>query len=196
MIENKLQNFRNEQKAKEKREAKNQFLNKIFNYLIKPTHDFIFNSAATNNIKTKNVENNNSKLIKTKTDLKKEKLERIQKVLKETSTPSTKYNDNEDESEEEEEEEIVEDKNVKYLNIFLKFLLWLIIFIIFIKLEFGLVFFIISMIIAIYLNTSSNSRKLKTKNNLSAYSVFNPNLERIGGTFSSEHVEKSIRNML
>ena len=69
-----------------------------------------------------------------------------------------------------------EDFKIKVAKIVLKILLWLILFVLFIQLEFGAVYFVISLLIIIYLNTS------KRKNGqISAYSVFNPNMERIQG---------------
>ncbi len=77
-------------------------------------------------------------------------------------------------------------------NIFrtiLKIILWIILFIIFIKLEFGIVYFVVSLLFILFHNTNRISRR---GNKLSAYSVFNPNCERIQGTLTPEQVEKSI----
>ena len=73
------------------------------------------------------------------------------------------------------------------INVVLKFLLWIILLIIFIKLEFGIVYFVVSLLFLIYFNTS-----VRRKSGLSAYSVFNPNLERLHGTLTPEQVEKSL----
>jgi len=126
-----------------------------------------------------------SKIIKTKSDIKREKYEQLQKVLKEQTEAKSLLNN----EEEAEKDEVYYSKHF-IIILFLKLILWLILFLIFIKLEFGLVYFIISLILVIYLNTSKN----KKKGVFSVYSVFNPNLERLNGTFTSDHVEKSIRN--
>lgn len=76
-----------------------------------------------------------------------------------------------------------------YVKLALKISLWTILWIIFIKIEFGAVYFIVSSLLIIYLNTGK-----RQKSKLSAYSVFNPNLERLDGTFTADHVEKAIRN--
>lgn len=74
------------------------------------------------------------------------------------------------------------------VKIFLKVLLYLICLLIFVKLEFGLVFFIVSSILIIYFNTSNR----QNKSGLSAYSVFNPNMERIQGTVTSEQLQNNM----
>lgn len=66
-------------------------------------------------------------------------------------------------------------------------ILWLSLFALFIKLEFGAVYFVISSLVIIYLNTGK--RKSST---LSAYSVFNPNVERIQGTITPEQLQSSL----
>jgi hypothetical protein len=176
MLENKLLNFRNQQEKKEEEEVKGTYFKSIFN---------LFSSSSPSELK-KRKEN---KIIKTKSDLKREKYEQLQKVLKEQTEVTSLINNNEEEDDKEEKDEVYYSKHF-IIILFLKLVLWLILFVIFIKLEFGLVYFIISLIIVIYLNTSKN----KKKGVLSAYSVFNPNLERLNGTFTSDHVEKSIRN--
>ena len=73
---------------------------------------------------------------------------------------------------------------------FLKLLLWLILWGLFIELEFGSVFFIVSLFYIVYTSMASGTRN---KEELSAYSVFNPNCERIDGTFTTEQFEKELR---
>ncbi len=70
----------------------------------------------------------------------------------------------------------------------LKTLLYIIFLIISIKIEFGIVYFIVSGIVIIYINTSSN----RNKSGLSAYSVFNPNMERIQGTVTGEQLQNNM----
>ncbi len=77
-----------------------------------------------------------------------------------------------------------------YILLVLKFALWFILFGLFVELEFGAVYFIVSMSLLIYHSMKSGSRK---RNEISAYSVFNPNCERIDGTFTTEQFEKELR---
>ncbi|CAF0969755.1 unnamed protein product [Brachionus calyciflorus] len=69
----------------------------------------------------------------------------------------------------------------------LKFLLWVLLYALFIKLEFGVVYLICSLLVLVYLNTNVGK-----KSKISAYSVFNPNVERIQGTLTSEQLEKNL----
>lgn len=55
---------------------------------------------------------------------------------------------------------------------------------------FGTVYFIVSLLIGIYLNTRTQPR---SKNEISAYSVFNKNCESIDGTLKAEQFEREIR---
>nr|XP_002130031.1 SAYSvFN domain-containing protein 1 [Ciona intestinalis] len=73
----------------------------------------------------------------------------------------------------------------------LKLVLWLILFGLFVELEFGMVFCILSAFVFIYFNTSTNRRR---SNELSAYSVFNKNCERLDGTFTAEQFERELRH--
>lgn len=87
----------------------------------------------------------------------------------------------------EEPEEIEVPLRIRVIKIVLSFLLWAILFAIFIKLEFGVVYFVISLLVVIYLNTGR--RKPGTK---SAYSVFNPNVERIQGQLTAEQLQQNL----
>ena len=71
----------------------------------------------------------------------------------------------------------------------IKLSLWLAVWSVFIWLEFGAIFFIITLIGFIYFNTRTGPRT----NKLSAYSVFNPGCERIDGTLTAEQFEKELR---
>lgn len=86
-------------------------------------------------------------------------------------------------------EQITEFKHdrIFFIKGILVFLLWLIFLIIFVKLEFGVVYFIISVLIGIYFNTGR--RRPGTK---SAYSVFNPNVERLQGQITAEQLQQSM----
>ncbi|CAF0796033.1 unnamed protein product [Didymodactylos carnosus] len=81
------------------------------------------------------------------------------------------------------------DSNSSIVVMLLKIVLWLTLFIIFIRLEFGAVYFIISFLYIIWMNLGRRDRS-----KLSAYSVFNPNFEKIGGTFSGEDYDKQLRH--
>ncbi|VVD00982.1 unnamed protein product [Leptidea sinapis] len=68
-------------------------------------------------------------------------------------------------------------------------IIWLTLFIYFIKLQFGAVFFVISALVGICLNTRTRPKK---KGEISAYSVFNENCESIGGTLNAEQLQKEM----
>ncbi|CAM4836738.1 unnamed protein product [Rotaria magnacalcarata] len=89
--------------------------------------------------------------------------------------------------------EEVEDEEEKSINswqiILLKFFVWLTLFLIFIRLEFGAIYFIISLLYVMW----SNLGRRRGRNQLSAYSVFNPNFEKIQGTFSAEDYDRQLR---
>ena len=72
----------------------------------------------------------------------------------------------------------------------LKVVLWLVLWGLFINLEFGAVYFIISLLVIMYFSMKSGSRK---PGEASAYSVFNPNCERLDGTFTMEQFERELR---
>lgn len=74
-----------------------------------------------------------------------------------------------------------------WLLFILKLLLWVLLWAIFIELQFGAVFFAISALLFIYWNTRTNKTNSTT---LSAYSVFNPNCERLQGTLTAEQLEQ------
>ena len=72
----------------------------------------------------------------------------------------------------------------------LKILLWLVLWALFIKLEFGAVFFVVSLLYIVWTSMRSGP---KTDDKPSAYSVFNPNCERLDGTFTTEQFERELR---
>ncbi|CAI9720913.1 Hypothetical predicted protein [Octopus vulgaris] len=72
----------------------------------------------------------------------------------------------------------------------LKIILWLILWGFFVEIGFGAVYFIASAFIFICKNTNTGSKK---KTGPSAYSVFNPDCERLDGTFTAEQFEKELR---
>lgn len=67
---------------------------------------------------------------------------------------------------------------------------WLSLYIYFLYLQFGAVYFVISVLIGIYLNTRTRPRK---RGEVSAYSVFNENCVSIDGTLKAEQFEREIR---
>lgn len=69
------------------------------------------------------------------------------------------------------------------------FIIWLTVYIIFLKLQFGAVYFVISLLIGIYLNTRTRPKK---KGEVSAYSVFNENCTSIDGTLKAEQLVKEL----
>ncbi|EFN78527.1 Uncharacterized protein C6orf64, partial [Harpegnathos saltator] len=72
----------------------------------------------------------------------------------------------------------------------LYFMLWVTLYAIAVEYEFGAVYFILSTLIFIWLNTRSGP---KQKGEPSAYSVFNPNCEAIEGTLDASQFEREIR---
>lgn len=70
----------------------------------------------------------------------------------------------------------------------LSFLLWLTLWGLFIELQFGAVFFTLSLLLFVYFNTRTGGKDNKP----SAYSVFNKNCERIQGTLTAEQMQKNM----
>ncbi|CAH0594368.1 unnamed protein product [Chrysodeixis includens] len=68
--------------------------------------------------------------------------------------------------------------------------IWLLLYSYFLYLQFGAVFFVISVLIGIYINTRTRPRK---KGEVSAYSVFNEDCASIDGTLTPEQFEREIR---
>ncbi|XP_013135492.1 PREDICTED: uncharacterized protein LOC106100976 [Papilio polytes] len=69
------------------------------------------------------------------------------------------------------------------------FIIWLTVYIIFLKLQFGAVYFVISLLIGIYLNTRTGPKK---EGEVSAYSVFNENCASIDGTLSADQIVREL----
>lgn len=55
------------------------------------------------------------------------------------------------------------------------------------KVEFGLVYFMLSLFVLMFLNLG-----VRAEGELSAYSVFNPNCQRLLGQITSEHFERDM----
>ena len=104
-------------------------------------------------------------------------------------------NDVDYEKEEEDSDEVEEREPLKIyvFKLMLKFLLWSTLFALFVRFEFGLVYFVVSLLVLIYLNTSKRSkRQRRRQGELSAYSVFNRNVERIQGTITAEQLQSNL----
>lgn len=101
------------------------------------------------------------------------------------------------EEEEIQEEDVQEDGAQKLRGTVLNrviyllyFLLWATLYVVALEYEFGAVYFVLSALLFICLNTRSGPRR---HGEPSAYSVFNPNCEAIEGTLDASQFEKEIR---
>lgn len=68
-------------------------------------------------------------------------------------------------------------------------LIWISLFMYFIKIQFGAVFFTISVLVGIYLNTRTRPKK---NGEVSAYSVFNQDCQSIDGTLNAEQLQRQM----
>ncbi|CAF1444710.1 unnamed protein product [Adineta steineri] len=110
---------------------------------------------------------------------------RLTSIFSNSAKQSFETNVKKDEDESEESVSVI-----NWQIILIKFFVWLTLFIIFIRIEFGAVYFIISLLYIIWSSLSAHRRR---SNELSAYSVFNPNCEKIQGTFSAEDYDQQLR---
>lgn len=78
---------------------------------------------------------------------------------------------------------------IDYLTYFVYFCIWATLYLIAIQLKFGIVYFMLSLLVFIYLNTSTGKKRA---NELSAYSVFNKNVESLPGTLKAENFEREL----
>lgn len=69
-------------------------------------------------------------------------------------------------------------------------IIWLGFFLYFLNIQFGAVYFVVTVLIGIYLNTRTRP---KQEGEVSAYSVFNENCKSIDGTINVEQFEREIR---
>lgn len=90
------------------------------------------------------------------------------------------------------EEEEEEKRPTNWLIIAFKCFLWFISYAIFIYFQFGAIYFICSLLYLIYSNLGVGTGR--RKNQLSAYSVFNPRFEKLQGTFSAEDYDRQLRH--
>ncbi|XP_040838898.1 SAYSvFN domain-containing protein 1 isoform X1 [Ochotona curzoniae] len=74
---------------------------------------------------------------------------------------------------------------------FLKVLLWLVLLGLFVELEFGLVYFVLSLFYWMYVGTRGPEERREGEK--SAYSVFNPGCEAIQGTLTAEQLERDLQ---
>ncbi|KAM3960513.1 SAYSVFN motif domain containing 1 [Aphomia sociella] len=99
----------------------------------------------------------------------------------------------EEPTEESELESFAEEKQESWRYFIIKWLIysltWLTLYIFFLKIQFGAVFFVLSVLIGIYFNTRTRPKK---KGEVSAYSVFNENCVSIDGTLKAEQLEREI----
>lgn len=68
-------------------------------------------------------------------------------------------------------------------------IIWVTLYIYFLSIQFGAVFFVLSALVGIFLNTRTRPKK---KGEVSAYSVFNENCVSIDGTLKAEQIEKQM----
>ena len=78
-----------------------------------------------------------------------------------------------------------------YVFLSVKVVVWLLLWAWFIGSGFGAIFFILSLICFVWMNTGTKPRAPGVP---SAYSVFNENCERIEGTFTAEQFDEGLRH--
>ena len=84
------------------------------------------------------------------------------------------------------------DNSIFTNTLFLRIILWFALLVFFILIEFAAVFIVFTLFYIMYVNMRSGGES-KKPGELSAYSVFNPNCERLDGTFTAEQFEKELR---
>lgn len=67
--------------------------------------------------------------------------------------------------------------------------IWISLFMYFIMIQFGAVFFTVSVLVGIYLNTRTRPKK---SGEVSAYSVFNRDCQSIDGTLNAEQLQRQM----
>lgn len=85
---------------------------------------------------------------------------------------------------------ISQDTSLLTNTLFLKFILWLALLGFFIVVQFVAVFVVLTLFYVMYANMRSDEKK---PGEPSAYSVFNPNCERIDGSLTAEQFERELR---
>lgn len=84
----------------------------------------------------------------------------------------------------------IEESSFSWKRFLLDFFIWIAFFRFAVYIEFGAVFLLLSGFYLIWKNTRTGPKRA---DEMSAYSVFNPNCERIEGTLDAEQFEKEIR---
>jgi len=79
--------------------------------------------------------------------------------------------------------------SVERIQLLVRLALWCCVLAICVELGFGLVFLLISALVALFLSTETGQ---SAKGRLSAYSVFNPNYEEITGTYNADTIAESM----
>ena len=79
--------------------------------------------------------------------------------------------------------------NLEHVRLLVQLALWGCVGAIFVELGFGLVYLLVSALVAVFLSTSTGQR---ARDRLSPYSVFNPHFEEITGTYNADTVAKSL----
>jgi len=80
-------------------------------------------------------------------------------------------------------------KPIDWAILVVKFMVWLCLQVVFVKIEFGAVFFLFTGVFLMLTNMSK-----RRHDQMSAYSVFNPNCEAIDGTLTAQQFEREIRH--
>lgn len=90
---------------------------------------------------------------------------------------------------EEEDVSIIDILKRNYILVML-FMFWFVIFTVFVHFQWGAVFFVLSALIFIFVNTRTRTRRY---GEVSAYSVFNKDCKTIDGQLTAEQFEKELR---
>lgn len=92
-----------------------------------------------------------------------------------------------------ETESVIEDSPESWKYFIIKWVIcsfvWILLYLYFLSLQFGAVFFGISLLIGICLNTRTKPKK---KGEISAYSVFNKDCTSIDGTITAEKLQREM----
>ena len=79
--------------------------------------------------------------------------------------------------------------SVERLQLIVGLALWCCVCGVFVELGFGLVFLLVSALVALFLSTETGQ---KARDKLSPYSVFNPNCQEIQGTYNADTIADSM----
>ena len=115
-----------------------------------------------------------------------------------TAAPSMKHQHGQTENtssvntqdQQQQEETLVHPPRPTWFSRALKVLLWVVLWGFFIKIEFGVVYFVVSILFFLFHSLRGSKRKPSEP---SAYSVFNKNCEAIDGTLTAEQFERELR---